>query len=285
MTGQYVTLSVDCAIATVTLNRPEQLNALPPQAHYELATLFDHLCAQPDIRVAIIKGSGRAFCAGYDLKDNLSDKVVDLPPSGFAGLTWRNDYPLPLIAAVNGAALGGGFELALACDLIITSEDASFALPEPKVGWAALGGGIQRLPRTIGLKRAMGIILTGRRISAQEGLELGFVNLVVTADQLNDTALSWALQIADCAPLAIRCSKQVAYTSLDQPDFSTALNPDSYPSARIMLDSEDAIKGRRAFSEKRKPVWKAVNCPSGKRRHGPKILLSVQYANPGDDNA
>jgi enoyl-CoA hydratase/carnithine racemase len=114
----------------------------------------------------------------------------------------------------------------------------------------------QRLPRTIGLKRAMGIILTGRRVSAQEGLELGFVNQVVAAEQLNDTALSWALQIADCAPLAIRCSKQVAYASLDQPHFATALNPDSYPSARIMLDSEDAIEGRRAFSEKRKPVWK-----------------------------
>jgi enoyl-CoA hydratase/carnithine racemase len=256
MTSHYVTLSVEGAIATVTLNRPEKLNALPPQAHYELAEMFDRLCEQPDIRVAIIKGSGRAFCAGYDLKDNLSDKVVDLPPSGFAGLTWRDDYPLPLIAAVNGPALGGGFELALACDLIVASEDASFALPEPRVGWAALGGGIQRLPRTIGLKRAMGIILTGRRVSAQEGLELGFINQVVAAEQLNEASLNWARQIADCAPLAIRCSKQVTYASLDQPDFATAINPNNYSSARIMLDSEDAIEGRRAFSEKRPPVWR-----------------------------
>ncbi len=256
MTDRYAALSVTGAIAIVTLNRSEQLNALPPKAHYELAELFDRLCEQPDIRVVVIKGNGRAFCAGYDLKDNLSDNVVDLPQSGFGGLTWRDDYPLPLIAAVNGPAFGGGFELALACDLIVASEDACFALPEPKVGWAALGGGVQRLPRTIGMKRAMGIILTGRRVSAREGFELGFVNQVVTAEHLHETAMGWAQQIADCAPLAIRCSKQVAYASLDQPDFTTAINPQSYPCARLMLESEDAIEGRRAFSEKRKPIWK-----------------------------
>ncbi|SEB61962.1 enoyl-CoA hydratase [Pseudomonas marginalis] len=257
MKSGYVSLSVEGAIATVTLNRPEKMNALPPKAHYELSELFDRLCDQTDVRVVIVKGNGRAFCAGQDLKDNLTDNVLDLPSTGFAGLTWRDDYPLPLIAAVNGAAMGGGFELALACDLIIASEAAYFALPEPKVGWAALGGGVQRLPRTIGIKRAMGIILTGRLVSAQEGLELGFVNQVVPAEQLSEASLNWARQIAECAPLAIRCSKQVAYASQDQPDFTTAINPDSYSSSRAMLDSEDAIEGRRAFSEKRPPVWRS----------------------------
>lgn len=254
--GKYATLSIADGIATVTLNRPEQLNALPPRAHHELAALFDRLPGESSIRVVVIKANGRAFCAGYDLKDNLDGGEIDIPVSGFAGLTWRDDYPLPLIAAVNGLALGGGFELALACDLIIASDDASFALPEPRVGWAALGGGLQRLPRAIGVKRAMGIILTGRPVSAQEGFALGFVNEVVTTDELAEATGRWARQIAECAPLAIRCSKQVAYASLDQPDFKTLINPGSYPSARIMLDSEDALEGRRAFSEKRKPIWK-----------------------------
>lgn len=255
MITEHATLGIEAGIATVTLNRPERLNALHPAAHWQLAELFDQLAQEPGVRVVIVRGSGRAFCAGYDLKDNLDDDKVDLPPSGFAGLTWRSDYPLPLIAAVHGPALGGGFELALACDLIIASHDASFALPEPKVGWAALGGGLQRLPRAIGTKRALGIILTGRQVRAEEALQLGIVNQVVDAGELDASALAWARQIAECAPLAIRCSKQVAYASLDQPDFAHALDPANYPDTHIVLTSKDALEGRRAFSEKRRPVW------------------------------
>lgn len=252
----YARLSRQGAIATLTLCNPERLNALPGPAHHQLSSLFDQLAADPEVRVVIVTGEGRAFCAGYDLRDDLEGGDLELPISGFAGLTWREDYPLPLIAAVDGAAFGGGFELALSCDLIIASDTARFALPEPRVGWAALGGGVQRLPQSIGMKRAMGIILTGRHVPAAEGLELGFVNQVVAADQLQDAAMDWARQIAACAPLAIRCSKQVAYASFDEPDFARRMNPHNYPTTRPMLDSQDALEGRRAFAEKRQPQWK-----------------------------
>lgn len=256
MSSEHVQLSLADGIATVTLNRPERRNALHPAAHHALAAVFDRLAQDASVRVVIVRGSGGHFCAGYDLKDNLNDGEVDLPATGFGGLTWRSDYPLPVVAAVQGMALGGGFELALACDLIVASSDAQFALPEPKVGWAALGGGLQRLPRAIGTKRAMGIILTGRFVPAEEALQLGIVNQVVAAEQLDEAALAWARQIATCAPLAIRCSKQVAYASLDQPDFAQALNPATYPCAAEVLNSADALEGRRAFSEKRAPVWR-----------------------------
>ena len=164
----------------VTLDRPDVLNALHPPANRELAKAFDDFAADPELWVAILTGAGRGFCAGNDLKHQASGgDMSGQPATGFAGLTGRTDLPKPVIAAVNGVAMGGGFEIALACDLIIASEDATFALPEPRVGLAALAGGIHRLPRQIGLKNAMGMLLTGRRVSAEEGQRLGFVNEVV----------------------------------------------------------------------------------------------------------
>lgn len=256
--GRSVSVEADGPVVTVTLTRPDQLNALPPAAHHEMSEVFDRLADDPSVRVVIVTGAGKAFCAGYDLKHDGGAGGIDIPPTGFGGLTWRADYPLPLIAAVNGVAMGGGFELALACDLIVASEEATFALPEPKVGWAALGGGAQRLPRAVGVKRAMGIILTGRRVSAAEGHELGFVNEVVAGDDLRVAAMRWASRIVECAPLAIRASKQVAYQSLDQPDFVTMMNPDTYSAVRPMFESADAKEGPRAFMEKRKPLWRGA---------------------------
>jgi crotonobetainyl-CoA hydratase len=255
MTEIFARLDIADGIATVTIDRPSRLNALHPAAHYQLGEIFDRLPDNPDIRAVILTGAGKAFCAGYDLKDNLETGSVDLPGSGFGGLTFRTDYPLPLIAAVNGVAFGGGFEVALACDLIIAADTALFALPEPKVGWAALGGGVQRLPRAIGIKRALSMILTGRTVTAAEGQQLGFVNDVTTATELLAVARRWAAQIVECAPLAIRCSKQVAYASLDQPDFATALDLATYPTAKGLFTSKDAVEGKRAFVERRKPVW------------------------------
>jgi len=255
MTGQFSDLAVDGPIATVTLRRPECLNALHPAAHRELSAVFDKLLLNAAIRAVVVTGAGRAFCVGYDLKDNIETGTMELAPGGFAGLTLRAEYPLPLIAAVNGPAFGGGFELALACDLIVAAEEASFALPEPKVGWAALGGGVQRLPRAIGLKQAMGMILTGRAVSAAEGHRLGFVNEVVPRAELPVAAAHWARDIAACAPLAIRCSKQAAYASLDQPDFAAALDPATYPQLATVMASADAAEGKRAFVERRAPVW------------------------------
>lgn len=255
MTEKFSNTESKDGIATVTIRRPDRLNALHTAAHYELSEVFDSLSLDPSIRVVIITGTEKAFCAGYDLKDNLETGIIDLPVTGFGGLTFRDDYPLPLIAAVNGAAMGGGFELALACDLIIAAEDAVFALPEPKVGWAALGGGLQRLPQAIGTKRAMSMILTGRNVNAQEGLRLGFVNEVVPNADLLSAAKSWATQIVQCAPLAVRCSKQVAYGSLHQPNIAKMIDPNTYPSAASVFTSEDAREGKLAFVGRRKPIW------------------------------
>ena len=167
-------------VTIVTLSRPEVYNALHTDAHFELNRVFDDFCADPAQWVAIVTGAGdKAFCAGNDLKWQAAGGKRGWDKGGFAGLTSRFDCDKPIIAAVNGVAMGGGFEIALACDLIIAADNATFALPEPRVGLAALAGGLQRLPRQIGLKRAMGMILTARHVSAREGHELGFVNEVV----------------------------------------------------------------------------------------------------------
>jgi len=151
--------------------------------------------------------------------------------------------------------MGGGFEIALACDLIIASDKAVFALPEPKVGLAALAGGLQRLSRQIGSKRALGMILTGRHVSAQEGKELGFVNEVVPHDQLMEATLGWAKQILACSPLSIRASKDVVYRGLSTASLEEAMRGD-YESVRRLVRSEDYIEGPKAFAEKRPPQWK-----------------------------
>ncbi|MGK2908248.1 MAG: enoyl-CoA hydratase-related protein [Sphingobium sp.] len=254
--GLYYGLVLKDGIATLTLDRRDRMNALHPAAHHELSGVFDRLPGMPGVRVVIVTGAGtRAFCAGYDLKDSLETGVMELAPTGFAGFNGRTDYPLPVIAAVNGMALGGGFELALACDFIVAADHATFALPEPKVGWAALGGGIQRLPRAVGMKRAMDIILTGRTVEAAEAMAIGLVSEVVESDQLMDTARRWAAQIVACAPLAIRCSKDVAYTSFDLPDLAAALDIANHPLAKEVMDSADGVEGKHAFVERRAPRW------------------------------
>ena len=182
-------------ILTVKLNRPDRLNALHPLANAELGEVFDDFANNDDLWVAIITGEGRGFSAGNDLRYQAEGGKRVPTPRGFAGLTSRFDLTKPVIGAVNGVAMGGGFEIALACDLIIASDKATFALPEPKVGLAALAGGLNRLPRVIGSKRALGMILTGRHVSAEEGFQLGFVNEVVPHDQLMARTLEWAQMI------------------------------------------------------------------------------------------
>ena len=180
MNYEYSKVEKDGKLWIITLNRPERMNALHSPAHFELEEIFNNFSNDSDAWVAIITGSGdRAFCAGNDLRYQAEGGKLEKNPMGFAGLTSRFDLKKPVIAAVNGVAMGGGFEIALACDLIIASESARFALPEPKVGLAALAGGMHRLPRQIGMKRAMGMMLTGRVVEAAEGLSLGFVNEVV----------------------------------------------------------------------------------------------------------
>jgi len=234
------------------------MNALHPPAHFELAGVFDDFAADPDQWICIVTGAGdRAFSAGNDLKYQASGGRMSVPPSGFAGLSGRFDLDKPLIAAVNGIAMGGGFEIALACDLIIAADTAVFALPEPRVGLAALAGGLHRLPREIGTKRALGMILTGRRVSAQEGQTLGFVNEVVPAVELMAAARRWAKQILELSPMSVRASKQAVYRGLAEHSLADAIaNQRDYPAVAAMFRSEDFREGPLAFAQKRPPQWK-----------------------------
>ena len=252
---EYCSIEKDNHIMTVTLERPDRLNALHPPANAELGEVFDDFANDDDMWVAIITGRGRGFSAGNDLRYQAEGGERVPTPRGFAGLTSRFDLQKPVIAAVNGVSMGGGFEIALACDLIIASEKALFALPEPKVGLAALAGGLNRLPRQIGSKRALGMILTGRHVSPEEGLQLGFVNEVVAHDDLMDAARRWANDICLCAPLSIRASKDVVYRSLDCASLEESMKV-GYESVKAMAQGEDFIEGPKAFSEKRPPNWK-----------------------------
>jgi enoyl-CoA hydratase/carnithine racemase len=255
--GNFSTSERDGHLFLVTINRPEVMNALHPPASAELSEVFDEFAADPDLWVAIITGAGeRAFSAGNDLKYQAEggDRSMQ-PATGFAGMTSRHDLNKPLIAAVNGVAMGGGFEIALACDIIVAAENATFALPEVRVGLAALAGGIHRLPRTIGPKRALGMILTGRHVPAQEGYELGFVNEVVPTGEAVAGARRWAEQILEVSPMSVRASKQAVYQGLEYGGVAAAEKA-TYSAVGEMARSEDFIEGPKAFAEKRKPNWK-----------------------------
>jgi crotonobetainyl-CoA hydratase len=252
--GEYSIVEKADHIMTVRINRPDRLNALHPLANAELGEVFDDFAADDEMWVAIITGEGRGFSAGNDLRYQAEGGERVPTPRGFGGLTSRFDMNKPVIAAVNGVAMGGGFEIALACDLIIASENAKFALPEPKVGLAALAGGLNRLPRQIGPKRALGMILTGRHVGPEEGKDLGFVNDVVPHDQLMDAAMDWAKQICACAPLSIRASKDVVYKSVDSASLQDAMEA-KYDTVKAMVGSADFIEGPKAFAEKRAPNW------------------------------
>src|SRR6267142_555960 len=198
---RFCTVADEDRLRIVTINRPEVMNALHSEAHWEFHQVWNEFAARPDLWVGIITGAGdRAFSAGNDLKVQAAGRRGPRPRTGFAGLSHRFDLDKPLIAAVNGVAMGGGFETALACDIIIAAENAVFALPEPRVGLIAGAGGVHRLPRSIPLKQALGMILTGRRVSAAEGKELGFVNEVVPSGQALPAAKRWAELILECSP-------------------------------------------------------------------------------------
>jgi enoyl-CoA hydratase/carnithine racemase len=255
--GEFCQVEQDGRLLVVTINRPDVMNALHPPANEELASVFDQFAADPDLWVAILTGAGdRAFSAGNDLKYQASGAKITVPATGFAGLTSRFDLNKPIIGAINGLAMGGGFEIALACDILVASDTALFALPEVRVGLAALAGGLQRLPRQIGLKHAMGILLTGRRVSAAEGLTLGFINDVVPAAEVMLVARRWASQILEGSPMSVQATKQAVLQGLNQPSLAEACREQfKYPAVRALYHSEDYKEGPRAFAEKRKPNW------------------------------
>lgn len=256
------TFEVRDNVARITLNRPEAMNSLNPQLRWELSQHWDEVEANDDIWVAVLTGAGeRAFCAGADLKHRAREREADEAQRAkwteqaaqTTSLAERWDFPKPVIAQVNGFALGGGLEQALACDIIVAAEHAEFGLPEPRRGLIAGSVGVHRLPRQIGLKTAMGYMLTGRHMSAQRAYELALVNQVVAADKLEETVEEWVQDILRCAPLAVRATKQAAMRGLDHPlpqAFYTA-----YPAERARRGSDDTLEGPRAFAEKRAPKW------------------------------
>lgn len=255
MTYEFATYKKRGRVAYVTINRPEVRNALHPEASRELREIFADFRDDPELWVAILTGAGtRAFCAGYDLKHAAS--VGERNPADeapFGGITRDFTCWKPIIAAVNGVALGGGLELVLACDLAVAAEHAMLGLPEPRVGYVAAAGGAHRLIRQIPSKHAMGLLLTGRRIHASEALRLGLINEVVPGSRVLPAAERWAAMILECAPLAVQATKQMALEGRGlSVDEASRRRYDMYERAR---HSNDFIEGPRAFTEKREPKW------------------------------
>jgi len=249
-------------LLVVTLDRPHVRNALHRAASDELDRIWTMYEADSELRVAILTGSGdKAFSAGYDMREPSPPAgepdgarfLAQRHPRGLGGLTLRYDMTKPLIAAVNGFALGGGLELALACDIIVAAEHAEFGLPEPRVGRMALEGGMHRLARSIPLKTAMGMLLTGRRVSAHEAYRIGLVSEVVPLADLLPAARRWADEILACAPLSVQGTKEAVMQGLDLPlPAAVGLVPAAMAKALV---SADQAEGVNAFRERRAPRW------------------------------
>ncbi|REG52226.1 crotonobetainyl-CoA hydratase [Paraburkholderia sp. BL6669N2] len=252
-----VRLVIDQHVATVTLARPDALNAVDLATEAELQRIWSELEHSRDVRVVVLTGEGkRAFCVGADLK-NPSTSGLEYwaapRPGGFGGIALRETLNVPVIARVNGYALGGGFEMVLGCDLVIACDEASFGLPEALVGRMPLDGGMTLLQRQIPYRQAMAMLLTGRRVSAREGLDMGLVNEVVPRAELDAAVQRWVDAVLACAPLSLQAIKQVVRrTSTLSAAEAQALR---LPALVAALQSEDAHEGVRAFQEKRKPCW------------------------------
>jgi len=245
-------------VATLTLNRPEAMNSIDPEMREQLHAAWKRIKEDDDIRVVILTGAGeKAFCTGSDLKKTMP------PKESFAELTFGRAYSdhllagldtdKPLICAVNGYAMGGGMELALACDIRVASDNAVFALSEVRIGSIPGAGGTQRLPRAIGSSNAMLMLLTGDRVDAAEAMRIGLVSKVVSREQLLPAAQEIARRIAQNAPLSVRSIKRLVVSGADMP-LPAALDNERYVFG-LLRDTEDRIEGRRAFHEKRSPVY------------------------------
>ncbi len=244
--------------AFITINRPEVMNALHPPAWVEMTAVWADFSQDNDLWVAILTGSGeRAFCAGADLKyrtTKADERLLRNP-----GERKSNAMDLcikPVIAAVNGYAVGGGLELALHCDMIIASDHAQFGLPEARRGLLADAGGVIKLPRRIPYHLAMGMILTGKLFSASEMYEMGLLNEVVPLISLMDAANQWADEVLECGPLAVQAAKEVVTTTYDQPFAQARKMVETLESVKRLRASDDYTEGPQAFVEKRKPQWK-----------------------------
>ncbi len=252
---EFVKVHRDGHLLEITINRPEARNCLHPPAHEELDGVFDAFFADRDLWVAIITGEGaKAFCAGNDLMYSASGKQNYVPFNGFAGLTSRARIHKPIIAAVNGYAMGGGLEIALSCHLVVADESAQFALSEVRVGLIAGAGGLVRLPRSIPRKVANELVLTGRRIGAQEARELGLVNRVAPPGQALAAARELAAEILQGSPTSVRLSLEVMDHADGVADTVSAVQVPQ-PVIDELMTSADAIEGLTAFAMKRPPEW------------------------------
>jgi enoyl-CoA hydratase len=248
-----VECAVDGQIAVVTINRPQARNAINQAVATGLAACFDELDERKDVQVIVLTGAGGTFCAGMDLKGFLAGEDPTSGGRGFAGIVERPPAK-PIIAAVEGYALAGGFEVALACDLIVASEDASFGLPEVTRGLVAAAGGLLRLPRQIPYHLAMEIALTGHRMPANQLHAAGLINRLVPAGEALDSARELAARISKNAPLALAATKRVVVESADWPASEAFARQGLI--AGPVFGSADAMEGALAFGEKRSPVWR-----------------------------
>lgn len=251
--SEEVQVAVADGIMTVTINRPTARNAVDRAVAVGIGDAMKALDEDSSIHAAIITGAGGTFCSGMDLKAFVSGELPIVPGRGFAGITEAPPQK-PIIAAVEGFALAGGFEIAISCDLIISADNAKFGIPEVKRGLVAGAGGLVRLPRQIPRRVAMELAITGEFISAQRAYELGLINRVVPAGQALETATVLARTIAANGPLAVKASKQIIEHSQDWPRGEAFTRQQPFMDA--VFKSQDAIEGARAFAEKRLPVWK-----------------------------
>ena len=246
-------------VARVTIDRPDVLNAVDRKTHVRLCDIWDEIESDRDVRAVVLTGAGeRAFCVGADMSADAIDKSgleywADLDPNGFGGLSLRTTLDVPVIARVNGYALGGGMEMVLGCDIVIAAEHAKLGVTEPRVGRLALDGGITQLVRRIPYTQAMGLLLTGRRADAVEMQRMGLVNEVVPAAELDAAVDRWLAAVLACAPTSLRAVKQMVQRTshLSAAD----ARAQRLPALMAALDSEDSREGVLAFQEKRPPVW------------------------------
>ena len=245
-------------VARVTIDRPDVLNAIDAAAERELEAAWSAIERDRDVRVVVLTGAGeRAFSTGADMKGGSGASGLAywaLPrPAGFGGIALRETLDVPVIARVNGHAIGGGFEMVLGCDIVVAAQEATFGLPEARVGRLPLDGGMTLLQRQVPFHLAMGLLLTGRRIPAAEAHRLGLVNEVVPRAELDAAVGRWVDDVLSCAPLSLRAIKQVVRRTahLSAAEARSQL----LPALAEALQSQDASEGVRAFLEKRKPIW------------------------------
>jgi len=250
---------LDGHVARVTIDRPSVLNAVDRDAHDELRRTWERIEADPQVRVVVLTGAGeRAFCVGADVSSGGVGKTgveywADGDPDGFGALSLRETLDVPVIARVNGYALGGGMEIVLGCDIVIAADTARFGLTEPRMGRIPLDGGMVNLPRRIPYHQAMGLLLTARKAPAEEMQRLGLVNEVVPAAELDAAVQRWVDEVLACAPLSLKAIKQVVRRTAHLT--AREANTVRLPALVAALQGKDQDEGVRAFQEKRAPVW------------------------------